>query len=179
MSMLGLVMSQEKAMKLTLIAPRTLLCALLISVGAITTAYTAQTPDEVRNGKTVDCEMKFDLKGVSSFYETAKGEGIITCNNGQMAKLSIRATGGGFMFGGSEVVDGSGQFSDARTIDELFGSYVQAEVYAGTGGSDAVQVLTKGRISLVLVGTGRGADFGLAFETFTIDRANETPLSRH
>ncbi|MGH9866888.1 MAG: hypothetical protein ACREAA_01820 [Candidatus Polarisedimenticolia bacterium] len=166
-------------MKLTLIAPRTLLCALLISAGAITTAYTAQTPEEERSGRTMECEMKFSLKGMSAFSETAKGEGIITCNNGQMAKLSIRATGGGFMFGASEVVDGSGQFSDARTIDELFGSYVQAEVYARTGRSAAAHVLTKGRISLVLVGTGRGVDFGLAFDKLTIDRANETPFSRY
>ena len=165
-------MSRENAMKLTPIAPRTLLCALVISVGAITTAYTAATPEKELNGRTMDCEMKFNLKGTSAFYEAAKGEGIITCNNGQMAKLSIRATGGGMTFWRSEVVDGTGTFSDARTIDELFGSYVQAEVHAATGKSAAVQVLTKGRISLVLAGTGRGVDFEFAFEKVTIERAN-------
>jgi len=164
-------------MKLALIAPRTLLCALLISAGAITAAY-AQTPDEERYGRTMDCEMKFNLQGISAFNETAKGEGIITCNNGQMVRLRIRATGGGFFFG-SEVVDGSGKFSDARTIEELFGSYVQAEVHAHTGRSAAAQVLTKGRISLALAGTSRDVDFGFVFERFTIDRANEAPLSRH
>jgi len=120
----------------------------------------------------MDCEMRFNLKGRSAFYETAEGEGIIRCDNGQVAKLGIRATGGGVMFGDSEVVDGTGRFSAARTIDELFGSYVQSEVHAGAGKSAAVQVLTKGRISLVLAGTGRGVDFGFAFEKFTIERAN-------
>jgi hypothetical protein len=143
------------------------------------TAYTAEAPDKERNGRTMDCEMKFNLQGMPAFYETAKGEGIILCDNGQMAKLSIRATGGGMTFGRSEVLDGSGKFSDAWTINELFGSYVQAEVYAGTGKFAAVQVLTKGRISLVLAGTGRGVDFGFAFEKFTIERANESTLSSH
>ncbi len=159
-------------MKRTTIAPRTLLCGLLISAGAIATSYTAQTQDKERNGGTMDCEMRFNLKGRSAFYETAEGEGIIRCDNGQVAKLGIRATGGGVMFGDSEVVDGTGRFSAARTIDELFGSYVQSEVHAGAGKSAAVQVLTKGRISLVLAGTGRGVDFGFAFEKFTIERAN-------
>jgi hypothetical protein len=172
MNMLGSVMSQEKAMKLTHVATRTVLCALLVLAGAIATAYTAETPDKEANERLLDCEMKFDLKGRSAFYETASGAGTITCNNGQMAKLSIRATGGGMTFGRSEVVDGTGEFSEARTIDELFGSYVQAEVFAGKGRSAAVQVLTKGRISLVLAGTGRGVDFGFGFETFTIERTN-------
>jgi hypothetical protein len=166
-------------MKPTIIAPRTLLCALLISAGAITTAHSARTPDEEPNRKTMDCEMKFNLQGMSGFLKTAKGEGIITCNNGQLAKFSIRVTGDGFMLGTSEVVDGRGDFSDVRSIDELFGSYVQAEVYADTGRSAAVQVLTKGRISLALTGTGRGVDVGFAFEKLTIDRANEFTLSRH
>jgi hypothetical protein len=165
-------MSREKTMKLTTIAPRTLLCALLISVGAITTAYTAQSPGKDRNGRTTTCEMRFNLIGRPAFYETAQGEGIIRCDNGQMAKLGIRATGGGITFGESEVVDGTGNFSEAGTIEELFGSYVQSEVHAGAGRSAAVQVLTKGRISLVLSGTGRGVDFGFAFEKLTIERAN-------
>ena len=159
-------------MKPTITTPRTLLCVLLISAGAIATAYTAEMPDKERKGRAMYCEMRFNLQGMSSFYETAKGEGIITCNNGQVAKLSIRVTGGGMMFGRSEVVDGIGKFSDARTIEELFGSYVPSEVHAVTGDSAAVQVLTKGRISLVLAGTGRGVDFGFAFEKFNIERAN-------
>ena len=159
-------------MKLTTLALRALLCALLVWAGAIATVYTAERPDKERNGRTMDCEMRFNLKGITAFYETAKGEGIITCSNGQMAKLSIRATGGGIVSGSFEIVDGTGKFSDPGTIGELFGSYVQAEVYAGTGKSAALQVLTKGRISLVLTGTGRGVDFGFAFEKFTIERAN-------
>ena len=162
-------MSQEKTIKHTIIGSGILLCTLLISAGAIATAHTAETPDKEPNERRLGCEMKFDLKGRPTFHQTAKGTGIITCNDGQMAKLSITATGGGITFGKSEVVDGTGRFSDVRTIDELFGSYVPSVVYASASGSAAVQVLTKGRISLVLTGTGRGVDFGFAFERFTIE----------
>ena len=161
----------EKAMKRRIIDPRTLLCALLISAGAIATAHTAQTPDTEPNEKRLECELKFNLNGRPAFYETANGAGIITCNNGQRAKLNIRTSGGGTTFGDSEVVDGTGRFSDARTIDELFGSYVHSVVLARVSESAAVQVLTKGRISLVLSGTSRGMDFGFAFEKFTIEPA--------
>jgi hypothetical protein len=172
-------MPQEETMKLTTIASRTLLCALMVSASVIATVYSAESLDKERNRRTMDCELRFNLKGRPAFYETATGEGVITCNNGQMAELSIRASGGGITFGMSEVVDGTGKFSDAGTIDELFGSYVHGEVFARTGNPVAVQVLTKGRISLVLAGTGRGMDFGFAFEKLTLERANEATLSRH
>ena len=166
-------------MKPTNIAPKVLLCALLISAGAFSTAYAAETPGQEPRGRAMDCEMKFNLEGISGFYDTARGEGIIKCNNGQTARLNIRAIGGGIMFGMSEVVDGTGRFSDARTIDELFGSYLQAEVFAGTGKSAAGQVLTKGRISLTLAGTGHAVDFGFTFERFSIERANQASHSRY
>ena len=159
-------------MKLMIIAPRMLLCALLISAGGIATAHAAETPGKEHNGESMGCEMKFNLRGMPGFYETAKGEGIITCNNGQIAQLSIRVTGG-MRFGRSEFVEGNGRFSDARTIDELFGSYVPSEVHAvASDSAGVVQVLTKGRISLALAGTDRNMEFGFAFEKFTIERAN-------
>ena len=39
--------------------------------------------------------MTFNLKGWSAFYKTAKGDGTITCSNGQKARVKIKATGGG------------------------------------------------------------------------------------
>lgn len=158
-------------MRLTNVAPGVVLCLLLISPGAVATAGPVGTPDGERPERTMGCEMRFNLQSQSGFYETAKGEGLLMCDNGQTAKLHLRATGGGSVFGRSEFVDGTGRFSDARTIDELLGSYFQAEVHAATGGSSAVQVLTKGAISLVLAGTGRGVDFGFTFEKITVERA--------
>ena len=131
----------------------------------------ARAAEEGKQGMT-DCEMTFNMKGWSAFYKTAKGDGTIKCSNGQTARVTIRAKGGGFTFGKSEVIGGIGKFSESRGIEELFGSYVQSEAHAGAGKSVAAQALTKGEVSLSLAGTGRGVDFGFAFGKFTIERGN-------
>lgn len=119
--------------------------------------------------RSVNCRMTFNLRGWSAFYKTSKGDGTITCDNGQTAKVSIRAKGGGITFGKSEVIGGSGKFSAVGSIGEVFGSYAQSEAHAGAGKSADAQALTKGEVSLVLSGTGRGVDVGFAFGKFTIE----------
>jgi hypothetical protein len=122
-------------------------------------------------GSSITCKMTYSLRGWSAFYKTASGSGAITCSNGQKAQVKIRAKGGGITFGKSEIVHGSGEFAGARDISELFGSYAQSEVHAGAGKSADAQAMTKGLVSLVLAGKGRGVDLGFAFGTFTIQRA--------
>jgi len=145
-----------------------LLCTLVILAGAAPALLAGKEKKSKAKGELISCEMKFDLKGWSAFYKTAKGNGTITCDNGQKASTSIKAKGGGITFGKSDVINGTGKFSGARSIDELFGSYAQAEVHAGAGKSAAAQALTKGEVSLVLTGTGRGVDVGFAFGKFTL-----------
>jgi hypothetical protein len=140
--------------------------AILVAAGALTTSRAAE---ESKQGLT-QCRMTFSLKGWSAFYKTSKGEGTITCDNGQSLKVKIHATGGGITFGKSEIVDGTGRFSGARGISELLGSYVQSEAHAGAGKSTDAQALTKGEVSLALTGTGRGVDIGFAFGKFTIEK---------
>ena len=135
------------------------------------TGFAPPVVADEKQEKMVDCQVTFNLKGWSAFYKTSEGEGIIKCDNGQSAKVTLRAKGGGITFGKSEVVDGTGTFSGARGISELFGSYVQSEAHAGAGKSANAQALTKGEVSLVLVGTGRGVDVGFAFGKFTIEGA--------
>jgi hypothetical protein len=119
---------------------------------------------------TVSCKMTFQLSGWSAFYKTAKGDGTITCDNGQSAAVGIKVKGGGFTFGKSDIVDGTGNFSDVKTIDEVFGSYASGEAHAGAVKSSAATVMTKGEVSLALAGTGRGWDVGVSFGKFTISR---------
>ena len=119
----------------------------------------------------VECGMTFNLKSWSAFYKTAKGDGTITCDNGQKARVRIRATGGGITFGKSEIIGGTGKFTGARNLEELLGSYAQSEAHAGAGKSADAQAMTKGEVSLALSGTGRGVDIGFAFGKFTIERA--------
>ena len=143
----------------------------LISSGALDPPRASQEATGEAKGKLVECRMTFNLKGWSAFYKTAKGNGTITCSNGQKARVTIQAKGGGLTFGKSEIIGGTGKFTGARNIDELFGAYVQSEAHAGAGKSADAQALTKGEVSLALHGTGRGVDIGFAFGKFTIDRA--------
>src|SRR5262245_3095935 len=119
---------------------RTLLCAVLL-LAAATAGGPARAADD-SGGGNVTCEMTFNLKGWSAFYKTAKGDGTISCDNGQKARVSIKATGGGITFGKSEIIGGTGRFTKVAGIGELFGSYVQSEAHAGAGKSSDAQALT-------------------------------------
>jgi len=144
-----------------------LLSTLVLSIGA-----PARRPAEGGETKLAACKMTYTLKGWSAFYRTATGGGTITCSNGQSARVKIRVEGGGLTFGKSEIIAGTGLFTGARDISDLFGSYALAEAHAGVGKSADVQAMTKGEVSLALKGTGRGIDIGIAFGKFTIERAN-------
>jgi len=142
----------------------------LLSAGAAAGALAGDKEKKGAEEKLTDCRMTFNLRSWSAFYKSSEGEGTITCDNGQTAKVRIKAKGGGLTFGKSEIIGGTGKFSGARNIDELLGSYVQSEAHAGAGKSAAAQALTKGEVSLALAGTGRGVDVGFAFGKFTIQR---------
>ena len=118
------------------------------------------------------CQMQFQLQGWSVFYKTASGTGTVSCDNGQSMRVRLSARGGGLSFGKSSIEDGVGTFSGVRHIDEILGSYVNAEAHAGAVKSARGQVMTKGVVSLALAGTGRGWDLGVAFGRFTIERAD-------
>jgi hypothetical protein len=120
--------------------------------------------------KTTSCEMDFNLKGWSVFYKVAHGAGTITCDNGQRAKVTIEAKGGGLTAGKSEIRDGRGKFSEVADIDELFGSYANAGAAAGAGKSAEAQVITKGEVSLALSGKGTGIELGVSFGKFTMSK---------
>lgn len=118
----------------------------------------------------IDCEMRFSTSGWSIFYKTAKGNGTITCSNGQSMRVRISAKGGGLTVGKSSIENGIGEFSGVHSINEVLGSYASAEAHAGAVKSAKGQVMTKGEVSLALSGTGRGWDLGVAFGKFTIRR---------
>lgn len=140
--------------------------ALLLATGA------KETKKEAKKEATgtTECDLKYSLKGWSAIYKTAKGEGTVSCNNGQSAAVTIKVTGGGLTFGKSEIVDGKGDFSKVTNINEIFGSYAAAEAHAGAVKSSQAAVYTKGEVSLALAGTGSGVDLGIDFGKFTIKR---------
>ena len=116
------------------------------------------------------CHMKFSLTGWSVFYKTADGSGTITCDNGQSARVKLTSRGGGITFGRSKIKDATGTFTEVDGISEVFGTYVQGEAHAGAGKSAKASAMTKGEVSLSLVGKGQGVDVGIAFGKFTIEK---------
>ena len=143
---------------------RTALIAALFAASFVTHA-------EDQAKAKVDCTMKFSLKGWSAFYKRADGTGTVTCNNGQTATVKLEARGGGLTAGKSSIENGTGEFSNVKNIDEIFGKYAAAEASAGAVKSSGAQAMTKGEVSLGLAGTGRGWDLGISFGKFTIKRA--------
>ena len=119
---------------------------------------------------TTVCEMDFTLKEWSAFYKSAKGNGAITCDNGQKAKVKIQAKGGGLSAGKSQIRDGHGKFSAVANISELFGTYVEGSAAAGAVKSAEATVVTKGGVSLALSGKGTGWEAGISFGKLTITK---------
>lgn len=114
------------------------------------------------------CKMSFNMAGWSLVYKQMKGDGRITCSNGQSANVAIESHGGGFTIGKSDILNGEGTFSEVTDISEVFGTYVKGEASAAATKGGVGQVMTKGEISLAISGTGRGWDVGVSLGGFTI-----------
>lgn len=120
------------------------------------------------------CTLKFDLHEWAAFYESAKGTGKITCDNGQSARVTIRSKGGGLSVGKFKISDGRGSFTDVSSIHELFGKYVAADTEAGARKAADAWVMTKDKdkkkVSLALAGTGEGWELGFSVDEFIITK---------
>ncbi len=119
----------------------------------------------------VDCQMRFSMQSWSLAYKRAEGNGTITCSNGQVMNVRLKARGGGLTVGKSSIDDGRGEFSGVKDISEVVGTYASAEASAAAVKGAKGQVVTKGEVSLALAGTGRGWDLGIAFGKFVISRS--------
>lgn len=114
------------------------------------------------------CKLTYNLKGWSIIYNKYKGNGIVTCVNGQRKNVSIITRGGGLTVGKSEINNGKGRFSEVINISEVYGTYVVLGAHAGATKSVEGQVMTKGEVSLAVSGKGRGFDLGITLGAFTI-----------
>ena len=150
-----------------------------LAILALSLMPVALANDASTNGKKKDCDLSYTLKGWSAIYKTAKGEGTITCNNGQTADVVINVKGGGATFGKTDIVEGHGEISGVHSIDEIFGSYAAAAAHAGVVKTGDLQAMTKGKVSLALAGHGKGVDIGLDFSRFTIEKAGATTEHHH
>ena len=145
------------------------ICAALGAARASSVA--ADMTQETTPKRNVSCEMSFTMKGWAAFVSKAEGKGVVTCNNGQRADVTLSITGGGLTFGKTEIEDGKGVFSTVTDIAEIFGAYGQAEASAGAVEARSAQALTKGSVSLAITAKGRGWSLGVSGAKFSIERA--------
>lgn len=145
---------------------RTLFCLIVFLFAALLPGWNLHAEKE--NEKTLTkCHLKFTLKSWSVFYKSGKGEGTITCDNGQTAEVKIRTHGGGVTFGKSSI-DGHGSFSRVHDIAKLYGGYAESEAHAGASGSAAAHAMWNGDVGLSLSGSGKGWNLGFDFGKFKI-----------
>ncbi len=123
------------------------------------------------SGKPKDCDMTYTLRGWSAVYKTAKGEGTVTCSNGESAPVEISVKGGGLTFGKTDIYKGKAEISGVRSIKDVYGSYAMASAHAGVVKAGDVAVMTKGNVSIALAGAGEGMDVGIDFSDFTIRKS--------
>jgi hypothetical protein len=139
-----------------------------IAIATVASLVLLVAPAAFASDAKKDCDMTYTLKGWSAVYKTAKGEGTITCSNGQTAQVEISVHGGGLTFGKTEIYNGKAEISGVKSIDEIFGSYATASAHAGVVKEGAVEVMTKGTVSIALAGSGEGVDVGIDFSKFDI-----------
>jgi hypothetical protein len=113
------------------------------------------------------CSMTYKLEGFSLAYKQYDGTGEITCRNGQKAQVKLSSKSIGFTIGYS-VIEGEGHFTDVKYISEIFGDYISLGNHFGIKNSVDRQVLTRGEISLVLMGKGKGFDIGFTIGDLSI-----------
>jgi hypothetical protein len=117
---------------------------------------------------TVDCTIRFQLSGWSAIYERVDGTGIVACSDDTSLPVEIQARAAGFTVGRSKVTSGAGTFAHVHRISDVFGTYAEGDANVGAVKWGAAQVLTNGKVSLGLAGTGEGHDLGVGVAGFTI-----------
>lgn len=141
------------------------LCAALLAMGSALGIAPAQAAG------TIKCEMDYELAGWSAVYKTAKGSGTVKCDNGQMLKVNLKTTGAGPTIGTTKIQNGRGEFAGVDDIRDVLGDYVATGANAAAGIAAEANMLTQGKVSLALGGTGVGVELGAHMSKFTISEA--------
>lgn len=121
--------------------------------------------------RDLSCKIKFTSHEWSAVYDSAVGEGTVTCKNGASMPVAIRAKGVGITAGKWKITDGTGTFTHVANIDDVLGSYLALSGDVGVVKAGTAKVLTKGKVSLALAGKGEGFDIGIAISDFKISKA--------
>lgn len=137
---------------------------------ALAFSLLAAVPAGAADG-TTKCKLDFTLSSWAVGVKVAHGSGTVTCDNGQMARVSLEGRGVGLAAGKNQVREGYGTFTGVSNISEVFGTYASASASVGAGKSADAQALTKGPVSLALASKGTGVELGISVSAFTISKA--------
>ncbi|GFO72433.1 hypothetical protein BJAS_P2672 [Bathymodiolus japonicus methanotrophic gill symbiont] len=122
----------------------------------------------VSRAESKSCSIKYNLTGWSFFYQGYKGSGLVSCTNGQSAKVSLTLHGGGLTLGVIDIDNAKGKFTGIKSIKDIYGTYFSIDVHAGFSRSAEARTLFKGYIAGGGAGVGGGYNLGLTFSGLTI-----------
>lgn len=142
-------------------------CAALVAIGW--PASSALAEDET---KYIECTMTFDLEGWAFIVGKAHGDGSIECSNGQKADVSLEVKEVGFSFAKEQFHDATGYFTRLTSVEDVVGRYAGSGASAAAGNAaGAAGFLKNGaKVSLALIGTGKGEGLGRSWSELTIKK---------
>ena len=140
--------------------------AILGLAAVMTLSASAQTAN-----REVSCTLKFSSAQWSVLYERAEGTGTVTCDNGKKMEVDISAKGVGLTTGKWRIDHGIGKFTHVAKLRDVLGTYAALSANVWLVKAGTVQVLTSGKVSLVLAGSGDGFDVGVTISQFKIERS--------
>ena len=145
----------------------------LAMVLALVGAVPAFAKEKAPGKDTVKCEIEFTYKAWAAIYQSGHGEGMVTCSNGQKAKVTLKEKGGGLAAGKWQIDKGTGTFTNIADISEIYGTYAKAEASASAGSGGQAVALTKDDVSFVFTGSGDGWGASVSFSGFTVKKYKE------
>ena len=114
------------------------------------------------------CSIKYNLTGWSFIYQGYKGTGVVSCTNGQSARVSLTLHGAGLTLGVIDIENAKGKFTGIKSIKDIYGTYFSIDIHAGFARSAEARTLFKGYIAGGGSGVGGGYNLGFAFSGLTI-----------
>jgi hypothetical protein len=73
------------------------------------------------------CTIKYNLTGWSFFYQGYKGTGVVSCTNGQSARVNLTLHGGGLTLGVIDIENAKGKFTKFLVRDsDRAGCFLEA-----------------------------------------------------
>ena len=147
--------------------------ASLVLAVAVGDARAAHHEQEEAKAAEISCELTFEYDSWSAFVSKGKGQGTVTCNNGQKADVLLEHTGVGLIPAKRKIDHGHGSFAYVTDIDDVFGEYSGSSASVGAGGTAAAGGLLKhgSPVKLGFYATGKkGVAFGRDWGKLTITR---------